>query len=438
MPPIKPKKPTLADKLATVKPKPPRGPLWEGPSGKGWNGGVTQSLIKSWLSCRERFRIKYVEGWRANEKFNPRMDYGSMWRSCEERFAAGRGWESALLAHAQGLIRKYPFQGDEIRHWHQVCKTQFPLYTKWWSEHPEVVERTPLLQEYAFDVPYQLPSGRIVRLRGKFDGVDLIGNVNKTRGRDHGTGAEAGIYLFETKTKGDIDEIEIQRNLTWDIQTMTYLVALESVHHEFAQDVPEGEWCFPIKGVRYNVVRRPLSGGKGSIKQGKGKAGAKCSKCDATGSFTDKKTQVTTTCPKCEGARRIGAEPPETDAAFFARLGKVIEGAVGQEWEVGADENYFFRRWKAEIRPGDVDRFRRECLDPILEQMCDWYECVTGCSSDDPFQRCKKHGSVHWRHPFGAANAIDEYGHTDIDEYVNHGSTIGLVRSEELFSELKS
>lgn len=426
MPPMKPKPGTLASKLTAAKPR-PRGPLWEGPSGEGWNGGVTQSLMKAWLSCKERFRVKYVEGWRPVAKFHPRMDYGNLWHTCEEAFAANKDWEGPLVSYCRDLAKKFPFQRDEVNHWFEVCRTQFPLYVKWWSEHPEVVERTPLLQEHPFDVKYRLPSGRVVRLRGKFDGVDRIGERPK-----------AGIWLFETKTKGDIGELEIQRNLQWDLQTMLYTVALEAVQHEFAQDVPEGEWCFPIKGVRYNVVRRPLSGGKGSIKQGKGKAGAKCSKCDATGSFTDKKTKVTTICPKCLGACRIGGEPPETDKEFFARLGQVIEGAVGQEWEVGPDENYFFRRWTAEIKPGDVERFRRECLDPILEQMCDWYDMIKACKARDCEPWELHDNRLHFRHPFGASNAIDDFGASDIDEYVNTGSTIGLTRSEELFSELKS
>lgn len=425
--------PTLASRLASVK-KVERGPLWEGPSGKGWNGGVTQSLLKAFLSCPERFRVKYIEGWRPSAKFHPRMDYGSMWHVCEEAHAAGKDWEGPLLYHCRDLLKKFPFQQQEIEHWFEVCRVQFPIYVDWWANHPETVQRTALLQEYAFDVPYRLPSGRVVRLRGKFDGVDLIGS-----------GRDAGIYLFETKTKGDIDELEIQRNLQWDLQTMMYLTAMQTGQDggdvgesALQQDWPEDFNDRQIKGVRYNVIRRPLSGGKGSIVQGKGTAGAKCSKCDAKGKVTDKKTKIESVCPKCGGDCRIGAKPPESSKEYYARLRSVIEGAVDQEWEVGPDENYFFRRWKAEVSSEDVDRFRRECLDPILDQMCDWYECVTGCSSEDPFQRCKKHGSVHYRHPFGAENTIDSYGSSDVDEYVNTGSTVGLVRSEELFSELKS
>jgi hypothetical protein len=82
--------------------------------------------------------------------------------------------------------------------------------------------------------------------------VDLIG---KGRG--------AGIWLVEHKTKGDIDEQRMKRQLGFDLQTMIYLIALQ---HDENGEIPSSA---PIKGVQYNVVRRPLSGGKYSVRQHK-------------------------------------------------------------------------------------------------------------------------------------------------------------------------
>ena len=45
------------------------------------------------------------------------------------------------------------------------------------------------------------------------------------------------------------------------------------------------------------------------------------------------------------------------------------------------------------------------------------------------------HG-IHWQHPFGCTNTVDEYGQTDVDNYLRTGSTVGLVRREKLFEEL--
>lgn len=152
-------------------------PLWAGPCAAGPNGGVTQSMLGRWLACRERARIKYVLGLEPADTWRKEFGYGNMWHCCEESFASGGKLDdvwAALTKHTDILLRKYPFQRDEIVKWHNVCMVQFPEYIKFWREHPDVVNRTPLLQEHVFDVPYKLPSGRVVRLRGKFDAVDLI------------------------------------------------------------------------------------------------------------------------------------------------------------------------------------------------------------------------------------------------------------------------
>src|SRR3990167_2303538 len=90
-----------------------------------------------------------------------------------------------------------------------------------------------------------------------------------------GKGRGAGIYLQENKTKGDIQENQIKRQMTYDLQTMLYLVALS----EWQGSVATKQFGIPdswnrvkdvnLAGVRYNVIRRPLSGGKGTIVQHK-------------------------------------------------------------------------------------------------------------------------------------------------------------------------
>lgn len=202
-----------------------------------------------------------------------------------------------------------------------------------------------------------------------------------------------GVWLFETKTKGDVDIQQIQRQLTFDLQTMLYLIALEGTKSGTSIGGP-------IKGVRYNVVRRPLSGGKGTIIR------HKPTKSNPQG---------------------------ESWEAYYKRVEQVIRESP----------DHFFARWKTEIMPGDIQRFRRECLDPILEQLCDWYEWIKlceDCSHTDVFttpdmDNCGVQ-SIHYRHPFGAVNTIDEYGASDVDEYINSRSMTGLRRVNTLFEEL--
>lgn len=402
-------------------------------------GGITFSMLSRWLCCRERFRLYALEGLRAADSFSARMEYGNIWHACEEAFAAkvptqeGAGIDCALLAlkeYARGLCQKYPLQQSEVEKWYEVCKLQFPLYVAHWSNHKEVVNRTPLLQEEVFQVPYTLPSGRVVQLRGKWDGIDLIRTVTKPGTKstyDHG-----GIWLFETKTKGDIDEEKMKRQLRFDLQTMLYLVALQRSKEYHDQELGGlvcwaklGDDCYkiPIQGVRYNVIRRPLSGGKGTIVQHKETKGLKCTKCKGSGKLESKlwAGEDAARCPKCGGAGRTGGKPAESKEEYFSRLADYIK----QEPET------YFMRWTVTITPGDITKFRRTCLDPLLENMCGWYEYVTtGRNSLASLM------PMNWRHPHGVRNILDEGGSTDLDDYLETGSTLGLKRVDKLFGEL--
>lgn len=399
-----------AVKRATQK----REPLWKGPE----IDGVTQSMVNSFLTCRERFRIRYVEGLRPIEQFNKFLEYGNMWHLCEEELATGRDFkraETVLKNYAQGLCQRFPMAVNEIDKWYNCCRVQFPIYVDYWSKHPDVEARTPLMQEYVFDVSYQLPSGRVVRLRGKFDSVDLIGK-----------GKNAGVYLQENKTKGDIDEQQLQRQLSFDMQTMVYLVAL-SQHTYDNGPLSKSSDGVPIRGVRYNVIRRPLSGGKGSIKQGEGTQGSKCN-LKACREQMEQGLPAVRGCEKCGGSGYFGGKPAETSEDYYNRLQKYF-----------IDEpDYWFMRWKTEISQADVERFKIRFLNPILEQLCQWYEVVEYWTRENKVENIWTDSeSNHWQHPFGAVNGINEYGHSDLDEYLLTGSTLGLERSEELFRELQ-
>ena len=365
-----------------------KGPLWAGPCGEGPQGGITQSLIGRWLCCRERFRLQTVEGWKAVERFSAPLEFGNMWHVCEEMWA---GQEQLPLCHValrrycEGLTKKFPLQQQEVNDWFQKCAALFPLYVRHWAEHPDVKDRTPLLQEQAFDVPYALPSGRVVRLRGKWDSVDLIGK-----------GREAGIWIQENKTKQTIDRQKIERQCKFDLQTMLYQIALDGCRKQETTTTEHFEGA-PILGTRYNVIRRSAHKG------GKGKKG-------------QKETAVDSMLKAFEEDRR--------------------------KRQVSS----WFDRWQVTVRPADVERFKRTCLDPILENICDDYEWWEYCHKQhrDPFeflwrQGCgefHKHRNRHFRLPFGIYNPLAEGGSSDFDGLLDGGSTVGLHRATDLFPEL--
>jgi hypothetical protein len=378
------------DREATVK----KEAVWTGPNGAGKNGGVTQSILGRFLTCRERTRLYLVQGLRPVDSFNHRLEYGNLFHKCEE---SGDDWPEALKQYARLLCRKYPTDQEQVDRWYMVCRVQYPIYLNYWKNHPDTRSRKVLMAEAKFDVPYKLPSGREVRLRGMWDSYDLIG-----RGRD------VGVYITDHKTKGDVNPEEIKRNLLCDLQTMFYLVAAETwrglddygIPVRFPEAVDP-----PLRGVRYNVIRRPLSGGKGTIKQHK----------------------PTKSNPQGESREE-----------FYARLGELIR----------EEPEHYFMRWRVEVRKSDILTFRRECLDPILEQLCDWwcwienakdpFDCFTSPTTHPDqaalFRMLGK--SMHWRTPFNF-NPIAEGIPTDLDEYLSTGSVVGLTRTETLMPELE-
>jgi hypothetical protein len=361
-------------------------PLWKGPE----KDGITQSLLCRFLCCRERFRLLVVEGLKKQDEFNHRLEYGSMWHVCEESHAANINgpsvdWEVQLERYCSDLCRQYPLQQEQVDHWYNVCLIQFPLYTEYWSKHPDVKHSTALFQEQVFNIPYKLPSKRIVRLRGKWDSVDVIGKGNAAR-----------TYLQENKTKGDPNEVQIKRQLSFDLQTMLYLTALQ----EYYENAKAGDKLFPNDygppaGVRYNVVRRPLSGGKGSIRR------HKPSKANPNG----------------EGKEH-----------FYDRVAQYIKD----------DPASYFMRWKVELLPEDLFKFRVRFLVPVLEQLCDWWECMETCKFDPWNSRDRDLGQArHWQYPYGIYNVLNEGGSTSLDDYLATGSKVGLANVNELFTELR-
>lgn len=319
-----------------------------------------------------------------------------MWHVCEEALAGGKDWAAPLKAYASGLLSAHPNSREQVQHWYDVCRTQFPVYAEYWAKNDHVVARTPLLQEQVFDVPYRLPgSGRTVRLRGKWDSVDLVGK-----------GRAAAVYLQENKTKGEVDPVAVQTQLSNDMQTMMYLVALttdesrlEAAYHGATSPGTPRYPVPPVAGVRYNVVRRPLSGGKGTIVRHK------------------------PTKKNPDG---------ESREAYYARLGEVIR----------EDPGYFFVRFQAEVGPADLRKFREHTLDPLLEQVCDWYEQQTMTQLAYRGLAAVRAGAgyvtpLNFRFPYGLTNMLLEGGTGDLDEFMNSGSVVGLERRTRLFEELR-
>lgn len=349
-----------------------REPVWKGPC----VDGITFSLLSKFLVDRERFRLYVIDGLRGVDTFNHKIEFGNMWHVCEEfRCGDSEGdWQHHLAHYALELCNKYPLSRDQINHWHEIVKRQFQIYLRYWNTQDKGRKRSPIYSEKVFDTRYTLPSGRVVRLRGKYDSVDFFPDM--------------GVWYDENKTKGDIDESKIKRQLLFDLQTMIYRVALGQ--DDVIASICKKQKCV-IEGVRYKVIRRPLSGGKGTIVRHKGSKN----------------------------------KPEETYEDYYKRVMSYIE----------AEPETYFMRWDVNIYPEDVLKFQKRCLDPILENLCDWYEAVSTAykTQGDIYCRGQK---THWIYPYGVYNPLNDGGVTELDEYMNSGSMSGLNVISNLFPEL--
>lgn len=155
----------------------------------------------------------------------------------------------------------------------------------------------------------------------------------------------------------------------------------------------------PVMGVRFNVVRRPLSGGIGNIKPHAAKA---------------TKTKIT---------------PAETAEEFYERLRRDY---------IAADPDHWFFRVRADVSQKNMQIFQETCLDPLLETVCWWYEAVTdkGCHINGR-SRMIDLQCMNYRTPFGVYSALEEGGATEYDNFMECGSEVGLQRVETIFPELQ-
>ena len=362
------------------------GPVWKGPQSAESQGGISQSMLQDYLSCRERFRVYVIEGLYQPEGFSAPLEMGNLWHAAEEAFAnratdaqadlfssADGDWQTALQQYADQLSQKYPFDRDKVLHWYGMVQAQFPYYVSWWRSHPDMEKRTPLLSEQTFKVPYRLPSGRTVYLRGKWDSVDLVTE-----------GESAGIWVQENKTKSSIDEGKISRQLKYDLQTSCYLTTLQK-SAKIADSQADGwAWTKPIRGVRYNVIRRSAH---------------------------------------------------KTVDSMLKKLNEDISTGRGREW---------FDRWNVGITAQDLANFKRWTLDPLLENLCDdyewWSDCYENRSDQFDFQRRQQkypsHANRHFVYPYGVYNTVADGGFGEVDHYILTGRDTGLARATEMFPEL--
>lgn len=202
-------------------------------------------MLSKFLVCRERFRLSAVEGW-TPKRIKVPLEFGSAFHRCMEHVEGGGRIEHisrVTESYQQSRKKENNLTAEDMQDLERVMgmvEVTYFAYHEYWSTVPTFRGSNKKYfdhhlkykyQEEAFDVVHILPSGRKVRLRGRWDAVFRHPLTKK-------------MVLQENKTKERIDEWAIMEGLKKDLQTQLYLWALFL-----------SEGTYP-RHVLYNVIRR--------------------------------------------------------------------------------------------------------------------------------------------------------------------------------------
>lgn len=210
---------------------------WSGPE----KYGIAFSHLNRFLECPERFYFYTRRCVDEDEGFKLPMYYGSVFHAGEEAARKGLKYEDGIESEGQKILARHPTATAGVADIVAWAKMQYREYQRYWKAQPQLTKRKEVFAERSFKVPYRLPSGRIVWLRGVVDGA--FTEVRKLAGD-----CTPLFYVQENKTKGKIDEEAITKGLAQELQSLFYVIAVE-----LFDDVPK------VNGLLYNVIRRPFS-----------------------------------------------------------------------------------------------------------------------------------------------------------------------------------
>ena len=203
--------------------------------------GITSSMMLTWLGCRQAARY-YCDGW--VPAVGPEAAaFGSCWHALlrwvyskveyrpsmskesvvEEGLAAAKEFYPIWRREQSRLCGSVRAMEDLENHV-SMCEGLLPGYLHQWPK--DFQRKIQYDLETEFDLDFHG-----FRLRGKRDAV-FVDSKKK-------------LHLLETKTKSRIDEADNLEVLSFDFQSLFYVVATSI------------EMKRPISSIVYNVVRRP-------------------------------------------------------------------------------------------------------------------------------------------------------------------------------------
>lgn len=202
--------------------------------------GITQGLLNCWRSCREMAWL-FLQGYSLKRNsmglvFGTIIHavlediYGMMQQKKILGIPTAKNVKWACLRVEKIWEKENPkasAEGIQLKELSLLlAEAILPLYFEYWHKDKTNLPWVGLEQE--FKIPYKLADGRKTFLRGKMDGIYK----------------KNGIWLFETKGKSQINEVNLVDTLGLDFQNNFYLSNVRRLLN------------IQPSGVKYNVIRR--------------------------------------------------------------------------------------------------------------------------------------------------------------------------------------
>ncbi len=191
--------------------------------------GITQSLLSSYQMCRQRFLFG-INRWTSNDQ-NKNTQFGSLFHEMLDKsyhLSAPpnpkmlKRWIDEYLEKHEADLTAY--QDKEVTMMSMVVLAVLLEYFKYYPEDWSEKRFTAIEEEFRLKV-----HGYTVR--GKKDGR------YDDKAKAH--------WIIEHKTKGRIEQEDLMRLLSFDLQNLFYITA------------EEAEYKLKILGVLYNIIRNP-------------------------------------------------------------------------------------------------------------------------------------------------------------------------------------
>lgn len=369
--------------------------------------GITYSMLSRFLICRERFRLASVEGW-TDSSLNLPLEFGNAFHEClEANVKTSEGVHRVLGAYMAKRQQGPKFTKDQAKDLEYMLgsiKAVYPAYVAYWDKTPTFIDRVSsparryydrefhyLEHEATFDVPHTLPSGRVIRLRGKRD----AGFINPMTGK---------VWTQENKTKGNIDAEGLQTTLHKDLQTMIY-------SYTFSQEKREDP-----EGVLYNVIRRP---------------GLKPGKQESVIGFIERVAHDISKRPNWYFMRwNVEFDAGDIQRWVHRTLNPLLE-TVAQWWD--SIKHNPFEPWTT---PKNHAASRCTGCDKIFDYIYHDHPCPNGC--DTTLQQVMVPNPYHFERPFGVYDSQQFSTRGEFYEPLTRGNFYGYYKRSVPFPELES